>query len=421
MKANKNTGLPFEIQKHKEISLQLFKLKPSTLHWEKVESTLVKLKGIELNQCDDGIFKLLANNILPFDLNSKFVAESLFTQLMVLQIANTALSDIAHLQIILNGCINLKYLCLENIKISSDQIYKLYQKQHSSENGGGGYYSNDDDSRFSDRVQRRQQSKRKQSPHYRTKYINNVPVIYIPKTVKYLKVCHRFKSFDKTDIYAETFFEEEEEANDDDDDDDDESESKHSSNNSTPLLFAMDDMAQKSPKKAVRRRRSKKQRPLSLPAFYCNLSGCHKQLIEANVILNDLYLLNQLAEHNLSSLKYVVLNYSSSEHNRYLNLNQFCSFYAHLYRSWNCNYSKNVQIVLNNSLYDGWKYSVYKNQISQFFERIFNKREHKILKVQQLYPNVNRFSKEKSLENLFIERLSKCTDFFESRTENHLF
>merc|ERR1712228_615301 len=392
----------------------------STLHWEKVESSLIKLKSVEFNQCNDRIFNLLANNLLSFDLNSKFVAESLFTQLMVLTIANVGLSDICHLQIILNGCINIKYLSLCNIHLcaSSDQIHKLYQKEHSMDSGGGGYYSNDDDSRFSDRIQRRKTMK--QQKKQTMEYMDNVPIIYVPKSVKYFKIYHRFKSFyQTTEIYDDTFCEA------DEDEIDDEEESKYSSTHSTPLLFAMDDMTQKSPKRSVKNKSNKKQnhkmQSLALPPFYCNLSKCHKQLIEANVVLNDPYLLNQLIEHQMSCLKYVILSYCSSEHNRYLSLNEFCSFYAHLYRNWNESNSKNVQLVLNNSLYDGWRYSVNKAQITQFFENIFNKKEHQIMSEQQLYFGVDRFAKNKSLENLFIDKLSKCTDFFESQVVNHLF
>merc|ERR1712232_1089810 len=151
---------------------------------------------------------------------------------------------------------------------------------------------------------------------------------------------------------------------------------------------------------------------LSLPPFNCNLSKCRKSLIEANVILNDVYLINQLMEHRMPALKNVILSYSSADHNRYLGLHEFCSSYAHLYNIWDNSMHKHIQIVLNNSMYDGWKYSVHRHQITHFLELIFNKNEDEIVKERKLYFDANRFSKIKSLEHMFVANISRCTDFF---------
>ena len=75
--------------------------------WEKVESSLIKLKGIKFENTNENVLNLLCNNIiLCNELNNKFIYESLFTQLILLNVNNCKIQNIAHLQIILNGCIN---------------------------------------------------------------------------------------------------------------------------------------------------------------------------------------------------------------------------------------------------------------------------------------------------------------------------
>ena len=287
-------------------------------------------------------------------------------------------------------------------------------------------------SSFDDRVSKditaKSQSKSK-SKHYQLDYHNNIPVIYIPKSVKYLKVCHQFDC-DQTTLHN---------TSDDDVDEEEEIEEieslyedsatlglENSSNHSTPLLFAMDDMDHLSkkpmnPSKSTKTGKQKKKKidKLSNPPFYVNLKKCRKKLIEANVIINDPYLINQLCVNNIKSLKNVILNYSSAEHNRYLNFTEFCSFYSNLYEKWSKKYSQNLNIVLNNSLYDGWRYSVNKQQISLFFNKIFNKTETTILKEDQLSMSLkHRFNVRNVSELQFISKLAKCTSFFQNTNIN---
>jgi len=423
------------MEKYKECILLFFKLS----NWEKSESSLVKLKGIELNKLDENVIELLANNIIlcnNYKNQRGLIYESLFTQLMSLNITNCSLSNIAHLQIILNGCINLKYLSLEDITICdhSTMIHKLYEKDHGALCGGG-YLSNDEKSKFNDRIQRkktfkereRNKQKTQKSKHYKMDYLNNVPIIYIPKTVKYLKIYHKFN---KNQVYDETFYEAEED-------------SEYSSNTSTPLMFGMDDLTN-SPSISLSKQKQKhfkntssmqsKKRifPLALPPFYCNLAKCHKNLIEANVVINDPHLINQLYLNDMKALKNVILNYDSAEHNRYLNFSEFCAFYPNFFENWRGHKTKHINIILNNSLYDSWRYSVNKIHCTRFLEQTFNKKEHQILKEEHLYltANQNRFvspsnsnkNKEKNnLENIFLQKLGKSTDFFQSRTVHHLF
>merc|ERR1712129_115445 len=161
-------------------------------------------------------------------------------------------------------------------------------------------------------------------------------------------------------------------------------------------------------------RKRKSVQKLTLPVFYCNLSKCRNSLIEANVILNDVHLCNQLMEHTMSCLKHVVLRYDSSEHNRYLSLNGFCSSYAHLFRVWDELKVKNVQIILDNVMYDAWKYSVHKQQVSHFLEYIYHKQEVEIRNEKGIYFDANRFADSKSSENAFVCRIAERTGFFRS-------
>ena len=426
------------LEKYKENILEFFKLRPYHIDtssssfgsgWEKVESSLIKLKGIKFDKINENVLNLLCNNIIlcnQNELNSKFVSESLLSNIIMLEMNKCKLINIAHLQIILNGCINIKYLSLCDLIISNGQteIHKLWQSTHYNSSFGGYHSSNNHSNHehsFNDRVSRkksRTKSKSK-SKYYQLDYCHDIPIIYIPKSVKFLKVCYQFALNN---------------VNDDQSDDDLFEDSTvyldNSSNHSTPVLFAMDidndnnndnnNNNNKKHKKIIKKNKKNKISPLTKPPFYCNLSKCRKKLIEANVIINDPYLINQLYVNNMKSLKNIILNYSSAEHNRYLTFTDFCAFYSNFYENWSKKYTKNINIILNNSLYDSWKLSVNKQQISLFFNKIFNKSENEILKQQEVIniPIQNRFNIKNNSELLFIQKLAKCTDFFSSTIHN---
>jgi len=425
--------------KYNNVILEFFKLRSyhalSSVSWERVENANIKLKGVQFEHVNASCMEMLAQNLsLSYEANTRRIDESLFTQLITLSVSNCQLTSVVHLQLMLNGCINLKYLSLCNIEISDQQIHKVFKQSFESFSTSTSTHHS---STVVDRVERAKSSairKKKKSSKKRVlelEMFDNVPVIYIPKTVKYLKVHHKFinphsdrmADFDESDdgggIAA---------AATDEEDDESKSHTRDcSSNHSTPLLFAMDEMdAMRSPShkrlsrktsiqqsqttKQKKKIKKKKVRPLSKPPFYCNLSKCRKKLVEANVVVNDPYLMNQLCAHKMKALKYVILGYSSAQHNLYMNFNDFCGAYMSHFQRWDIHECQHTNIILNNALYDSWRYSLYKAQINKFLETVFGKTESQLLKEEQ----VPLHSRSTVKHNAFIQKLSKCTDFFQT-------
>eukprot|EP01083_Nonionella_stella_P176370 616817_1 len=399
------------ISQHRESILELFKLHSNNSQWERVESSLIKLRAIHFCSCDDLFFKLLAETTVHLNIGNptKFVFESLFTQLIVLQINKCSFESITHLQILLNGCCAVQYLSLCHIRICS--VNDLTNLSKSSRH----------QSSFIDRVERtmanrnkqheeaihkRQKEETQQTTEYgiRIDYLCGVPIIRMPKSVKYLRLFHKYRG---DSLFNEMVCDEGDES----------SISFTTSNQSTPVLFAMDGVMDSPQHKHIKHKHNKSiklkaKMEYPTPPFYCNLSRNRKRLVHLNCQINDGYCINQMAHNHFKSLRAITLNYTSNEHNGYLNFAEFVAFYSAQYSKWKTqNCTQNTRIILSNALYDEFKLSLNKTKLAQFFQDKFCKNETQIIKEDQFNaPHPARYK-------AFVNKIAKATNLFESQQQ----